>query len=435
MELAELPLEAKIEQPADVLVQTTESSKADGFIKEWKIRFELKCKRNPHLVLPVLHTVIGAILRDTRVYYDAESFDLRTSLLVVQDSGTGKKPAMEFTEAVIKGVLPKFRVKRRRTITSAGALGALKNEEATDSATGSKVTKTVPIKGDLEEVDFISVSEAGSLLETRQDQWGNDLIRDICESQDTNNKLSRRLRDGEVPEFTSKTILSLWSVPPTNISTLVTRSGLIQRFIPIFKIVPFKEYQELRDELVSRMGIKVDEEANVQPLIVALKNKPVIREFEFNPETREAIIKKGESLDEMLLDAGADYVERLKSFTVRREVLLTKLAVHHAWLDERKSVEPLDVEYAFDLLKGLWESMLEFFEDKWCLADTNDKEQIALKILEACKPVEINTFYNALCHQAQIHIALARRIAKNLESQGYVCRTGEKKNRFITRLK
>jgi len=76
--------------------KTSETSsnnlKADEFIEEWKKRFALKCKRNPHLALPTLHNVLSVILRDSKIHYGAEYTDLRTSLLVIQDSGAGKKP-------------------------------------------------------------------------------------------------------------------------------------------------------------------------------------------------------------------------------------------------------------------------------------------------------------------------------------------------------
>jgi hypothetical protein len=352
-------------------------SKAELFIDHWKTSFGNKCKRNPHLALPVMHNVIGAILRDVRIYYDSEWFDLRTSLLVIQDSGTGKKPAMEFAEGVVNGVLPAFKIKRRRNITSAGAIGGLTTQQVVDEKKGTTSTEAVPVKGDLETVDFLSYSEAGSLLETKADSWGNDLLKDICESQDANNKLSKRLKDGEIPEFTSKTVLSLWTVPPANISTLVAKTGLIQRFIPVFKSIPFDEYRSLRNEIVSKLGNKVDEETNLKPIIDSLKAKPMITDFKFTEETKSAIIEKSELLDEALLAAGADYVDRLKSFTVRRDLLMVKLAIQHTWLDERNNVEPIDIEYAFKLMDGLWNSMLEFFIEKWNLENSTDKQESA----------------------------------------------------------
>jgi hypothetical protein len=411
-------------------------SKAEKFINEWKTRFANKCKQNSHLALPALHNVLGAILRDVQLPYGSEYVDLRTSLLVIQDSGTGKKPAMEFIESIVTQVLPLFRVKRRSMLTSAGALGGLTLEQVTDEKTGKTVSQQVPVKGDLEEVDFLLVSEAGSLLECKPDQWGNNLLRNICESQDTNNKMSRRLKEGEVPEFTSRTVLSLWTVPPENISLLVTRSGLIQRFIPVFKSVSLQEYKSLREEIVANLGEKIDESANIKPLVDALKNKPVMLTFSFGSDTKAAISAKAAALDEVLLDAGgADFVDRLKSFTVRRDLLMVKLAVQHAWLDERSSVEPCDIEYAFTIMQGLWVSMLDFFSERWNLENTNDKEHVALTILEVGKPMGINEFYGKLCTQVGCQKVLARRIAQSLEAQGYVCRTGEKKNRIIERCK
>lgn len=429
----------EINQTKEVVVNSelllTGSSKAEAFVEQWKNRFAAKCKQNSHLSLPAMHNVIGTILRDVKIHYGAEYIDLRTSLLVIQNSGTGKKPAMEFAESVVTSVLPEIVVKRRSMLTSAGALGGLKPEMVEDMETGQKVSREVPVKGDLEIVDYLSVSEAGSLLECKPDQWGNDLLRNICESQDTNNKMSRRLKDGEVPEFTSKTVLSLWTVPPANISTLVTRSGLIQRFIPVFKTVSMAEYRSLRTEIISSLGEEVDESSNIQPLVDILRNKPIINHFLYGGDTKAAICARADALDEILLDIGAEYVDRLKSFTIRRDLLMVKLATQHAWLDERCKVEPKDVEYAFELMQELWTSMLDFFVDRWNLGDTNDKEHIALGIIEVGKVVDINEFYASLCKSAPCGIATARKIAETLESKGCIRRFGEKKKRKIERLK
>jgi hypothetical protein len=421
--------------PISTLSKSDVGSKASAFIEDWKRRFEKKCKLNPHLVLPVMHSVIGAILREVRIHYDAENVDMRTSLLVIQDSGTGKKPAMEFSEKIVQGVLPDFVVKRRSNLTSAGAVGTLTEAEIIEPTSKTKIKTYIPVYGDLKTTDFLSISEAGSLLETKMDQFGNDLLRNICESQDTDNKISKKLAKGEVPEFTSKTVLSLWTVPPSNINKLVTQTGLIQRFIPVFKTVTLSEYKSLRTEIISSLGQEVDEASNIQPVVDILKNKPLIDKFHFGSDTKKAICSKALVLDGILLDVGAEYVDRLKSFTVRRDLLMAKLAAQHAWLDERSNVEPEDVEYAFKLLEELWISMLDFFKERWNLADTNDKEHIALSILEVAKPVAVNDFYRLLCEQTRCGTATARKIAQVLEGRGYVRRFGEKSNRFIERLK
>ena len=95
--LDEIRLDASIKAS----LKSISGSKADDFIQQWKNRFSAKCKQNPHLSLPTMHNVIGVILRYVKIYYGAEYIDLRTSLLAIQDSGTGKKPAMEFAEIVV----------------------------------------------------------------------------------------------------------------------------------------------------------------------------------------------------------------------------------------------------------------------------------------------------------------------------------------------
>lgn len=114
---------------------------------------------------------------------------------------------------------------------------------------------------------------------------------------------------------------------------------------------------------------------------------------------------------------------------------MVKLAVQHAWLDEKSSVEPSDVEYAFELMDGLWATMLDYFIEKWHLENSTDKEQVALRILEVGKTIPINDFYGSLCSEVHCQRVLDGRIAQSLEGKGYIQRSGEPKNRMITRLK
>lgn len=404
---------------------TVSGCKADEFIEEWKKRFALKCKLNPHLALPTLHNVLGVILRDSKIHYGAEYTDLRTSLLVIQDSGAGKKPAMEFAESIVQGVLSKCAIARRSSLTSAGAVGTLIE---------TKMKTYIPVYGDLKNIDYLVVSEAGSLLETKMDPYGNDLLRNICESQDTNNKISKKLAKGEIPPFTSKTVLSLWTVPPPNVSTLITRSGLIQRFIFVFKSVSLDEYEVLSDEILSSIGTKVDEKANVQPLIDTLKQKPIIDEFTFQEYTKHLILEKKKLFDEILVDAGEKFVKELKSFTVRRDLLMVKLAAQHAWLDQRNNVEPVDIEYAFEISEELWNNLLAFVENLWGTGK-GENETNALYLLEVGKENALSEYYKTLMDKIKCKEALARRIVGRLEERGLIQRYGEKSNRIIVRLK
>ena len=86
-------------------------------------------------------------------------------------------------------------------LTSPGALGGLKTETVENPDTGRKVSTEVPVKGDLETVDYLSVSEAGSLLECKPDQWGNDLLRNICgksRHKQQNEQTTQRRRNSRI---------------------------------------------------------------------------------------------------------------------------------------------------------------------------------------------------------------------------------------------
>lgn len=160
----------------------------------------------PHLATRTLHTTIGLLLRDVKFHYRDGCSDLRDSTIVQQDSGTGKKPAIEFVEEIARHL--DFSVRRRSSITSAGAIGTLFEKKGGIFET----------QGDLRVFDLITCSEADSILYTPMDKFGNDLLTNLCESQDPNNVISKRLARGEITPFTSKSSLFLTTTIPTKIN-------------------------------------------------------------------------------------------------------------------------------------------------------------------------------------------------------------------------
>lgn len=312
---------------------------ADDLIAEWNKAFKAKVRLMPHLAVRSLHTIVGLCLSHVTIEYRGDRTDLRDSSIVMQDSGTGKKPTIQFVEEVA-GFLG-FSYRRRSNITPAGALGTirLKNGEP------------VEITGDLKTFDLVTCAEADNILYTRIDSFGNDLLTNICESQDTENKISRRLAEGEVGPYSSKTSLFLTTtVPQALVNPRWLEKGLFQRFGIAIKEVPIETYKAVRDELVDTVGepCEVGDKA-VQELAKELHRKRsacATPKFVFSAEVKEAIKEEGHSLDKMLEDMRNEtLISKTKSFTIRRDLKMITYACHHAWLDNRQKLNEADVEY------------------------------------------------------------------------------------------
>jgi hypothetical protein len=331
---------------------------ADEFITEWNETFNSKVRLMPHLAMRSLHTIVGLCLRDVNIEYGGDYVDLRDSSIVMQDSGTGKKPTIAFVEEITSKLGYTFR--RRSNITPAGALGTirLKNGEPTE------------IAGDLKTFDLVTCSEADSILYTKIDSFGNDLLTNICESQDSKNKISRRLAEGEVAPYSSKTSLFLTTtVPPALVNPRWLEKGLFQRFGIAIREVPIETYKAVRDELVDSVGKSCENnDKSIEELAKELARKRTALpspKFTFSKDVKEAIKEKCHLLDEILENLKNEtLLARTKSFTVRRDLKLITYVCHHAWLDNRQELGTADVEYGFEVAKQSWNDILNFFGRK-----------------------------------------------------------------------
>jgi hypothetical protein len=326
----------------------------DEFITEWNEAFNAKVRLMPHLAVRSLHTIVGLCLSHVTIEYKGDRTDLRDSSIVMQDSGTGKKPTVEFVERI--AALLSFSYRRRSSITAAGSVGTirLKNGEP------------VEIAGDLKTFDLVTCAEADSILYQKIDPYGNDLLTNICESQDSENVISRRLAEGEVQPYTSNTSLFLTTTIPRGlINPRWLEKGLFQRFGIAIKDVPLDTYKSVRDELVDSVGESCDSnEKAIAELAKELKRKLAAipnPNFTFPEEVKEAIKERGHSLDKMLEDMNnVTILEMTKSFTIRRDLKMITYACHHAWLDNRQELSTDDVNYGFNVSQQSWGDILNF---------------------------------------------------------------------------
>ena len=327
---------------------------ADDFIDEWNEAFSSKVREMPHLAVRSLHTIVGLCLGHVNVAYKGNRADLRDSSLIMQDSGTGKKPTIEFVEKI--AAMLGYSYRRRSNITASGAIGTIRLRK----------DKSEEIEGDLKKYDLVTCAEADSILYQKIDSYGNDLLTNICESQDSENVISRRLAEGEVQPYTSRTSLFLTTTAPRAlISPRWIEKGLFQRFGITIKEVPLDTYKSVRDELVDSVGESCSgNDKAIEELAKELRRKRAAipnPNFAFSKEVKETFKERGYSLDKMLEDMNNRIIlDMTKSFTIRRDLKTITYACHHAWLDNRQELTSADTEYGFSVSQQSWNDVLNF---------------------------------------------------------------------------
>lgn len=327
---------------------------AEEFITAWDNAFNSRVRQMPHLAVRSLHTIVGLCLSHVTIEYKGNRTDLRDSSIVMQDSGTGKKPTIEFVEKM--AAMLSFSYRRRSNITASGAIGTIRLRR----------NKAEEIEGDLKKFDLVACAEADSSLYQKTDAYGNDLLANICESQDSENVISRRLAEGEVQPYTSKTSLFLTTTVPRGlINPRWLEKGLFQRFGIAIKEVPLETYKSVRDELVESVGESCNNsDKAVEELAKELKRKRnacATPKFSFPKEIKDEIREKCHGLDKMLEDMNDEAILNVtKSFTIRRDLKMITYACHHAWLDNRQELCAADVDYGFSVSQQSWNDILNF---------------------------------------------------------------------------
>ena len=330
---------------------TTTQLDASQFINQYNSVFSRKVFQMPHFATRSLHTVIGILLRDVQVYFGGSNIDLRNSSIVMQSSGAGKQPTIEFILEIVKHFGIDFRP--RKMITSAGAVGTIVDG------------KEVP--GDLKKLDLIVCAEGDSILYPQMDRFGGDLLTDLCISQDANNSITKRLAAGEIEPYTSKTSFFITTTVPVRINPRWVEKGLFQRFGMNIKDVEIPVYQGVRNEVVDKIGEKDDLSGDIEVLAAILTLKPIPKEFIFSKKIKEEIKAKAQVLDKVLIDFTKPYVKTTaKTFTIRRDLKMIVYACHHAFLDNRNEINSEDVNYAYNISSGSWQDILSFIGREPC---------------------------------------------------------------------
>ena len=333
---------------------------AEFFIEQWEKACETKIIDMPKLVRRAMHTIVGILLKDTTMNFNAQKIDMRDSSTIFQTSGSGKKLIMEIVEDMATRL--KIKWARRSSITSAGAVGTIRLD---------KDKKAVSIYGDLKNYDLITCSEADSILFTKIDQHGNDLLTNLCESQDHGGIISKRLAIGSLDQYTSTTSLFFTTTVPFMFQKRWLKKGYIQRVSCEINIVPFPVYVKIRNNIFRNAGIKSSNGEPFRELAKILLEKKVPKSFTSTPAINEKFLKYAQKLDEVLIKLKqTEVMEILKSFTIRRDQKMMVYACHHAFLDERDTLEQADLKYAFDLALDSWRQKIDFIGVKRSLVKT-----------------------------------------------------------------
>ena len=347
-----------------------------------KVFDEHSIKNKPYGRL-ILHVVLGQALKNICFRVGARRIDIRLHGLLIRPSGSGKGAGYGFYANLVNTL--GFNNQLLTESTDAGLVGTAQINPQT------REPELLP--GLMVDADLISMEEASVLFDYQSDFSKKNLTYlqiAMNPLEDASCHISKRI--GMLPEpieFDPHcSFLLMTYIPDKFVDSLIKR-GVIQRFIPIIQRVPVEERLNVVKIAIDRIGsatlTKVDDEyasvVNRLKIIINKYNKLGVienpdkltkeqidkirseAEFSITDSARKALEQVIVNFTEMIKDTTMMAQEKLEEFTHRNFEILMKLAIHHALLSMKTTVNTADIIYAKQVYKPIWESLIYNIED------------------------------------------------------------------------
>lgn len=382
----------------DVIVEENELKKIEEKTKEnknyylidkfiWSYQAEII--DNDTLGRCALHYILGSLLRHKRIYRSEYKWiDWRIHLILIQMSGTGKGETANYIDRIIKRIgfpmknnftntlLPRNQWRKITTITSGVSTPeSLVNTYVYEKGVPKKDENGELIinMGSLQYYDFFIYEEGGHLFNGSQKSLDmtDSFLRAMEPIGSSNNKIDKKLTQyASALPTTSESSLFFMTRPMGKLKKEVAASGLFQRCLFIPRELNYKIVNDMRkgsaDNDLLYMGNVKNKKVNefYEDMIEEIFK---VIEFSYDKEfclsqhnldkIRKFVNDKLDWFyDNMISDVPSDDLKYiLSSLQNRYKDNMITLAYHSAAMRYSNIVDLEDFQYAFELIKELYE--------------------------------------------------------------------------------
>ena len=331
-----------------------------------------------------MHVVLGQALKNIHYKMGNRKIDIRVHLLLIKPQGTGKGAgfgvAMRFAQAL------GLDFQTLTSSTDAGLEGTLEYDE---------VEKEMAITpGLLQTADIIAMEEASVLFDLVSDfSKKNMTLMQITMNplDDASCHIDKKL-GSELISFKPHASFLLTTYPPDKLADKIVKTGFLDRTIAVFEDVTLEDRLEVIKQLMPKINaISSQESADEFDSI----SKRLIRVTEFAnkhipngcmvipKDVQTLLLEVIEEFAMKILDASPKAREKLEHFISRLYETLLKLAIHHAVLDLRNSVDVSDIAYARLTFLPIWTNLIISMESLLVISgeERARKNQVILQSL------------------------------------------------------
>jgi hypothetical protein len=363
---------------------TESGGNADEIVKKWVELFSCYSIHNEIYAHQCLHLFVGHLLKDIVFYKENKVDDLRFNFFLIQSSGSGKSAALEFLYLMAQFLGIDFKIVVN--ITEAGLVGSIVEREGRP--------RYIPGLLDTNDTDgkgrIIWFDEANTFLSLDTLDYNKNIIESVEIALNPlpspSCKIYKRMKMGTI-EYRPKVSFGFTTYPIADKKIIeILKKGLFQRAMPYYHELTEAEWQQLTIDLVKSLIVsnskkrKAPEQwqefinqrtLQMKQLAEKIKEVYVFAQQHTNitiaSGAPEAILRNfNEKINEMIKNIEPAYRDFFNTFRTRCLNEITKLAIHHAYLDLRDVVVGADFDYAANLIFKIFQSFiiaLENFEE------------------------------------------------------------------------
>lgn len=358
----------------DYALKLAKENKSYGVISQWIKDHDKYAYRQEFTGILAFHALLGQKIKDIFIYKEkmtngniplSHPIDLRINLILMRPSGTGKSVGLDFFNNVVKGI--ELVSRQPSDFTDAGLIGSVDKPDKF----GPNITY-----GIFKDSDFITFDEAEILFENNPHK--ENTLRRFNIALNTYKQASqliyKRMRWGELsynPHFSTYFV----SVPFFGFEEKL-KSGFPQRHLVFIEDEVINERLKSLREDISRISFTTSPDKREKLTAIGTQTYTYWKEIFENLQkfAAETQFKEAEDVK--------DYIERkikplfketekiksnevqgiMFSFLARYLDHLYRLVFHSAIIRQSSTIEKIDVDYAFSIIKKTYMSILYYIE-------------------------------------------------------------------------
>lgn len=343
-------------------------------LKEYNSIFDRYCYNSPFIGMQTFLLIMGQLFKDKKISKGDSFFDLRTHVLLIQPSGSGKSEALNFVELLCDKL--GLKVISSTDYTDAGLVGGVESKPPKKKDTEAEFKE-----GALQEADILSMDEASVLFRDNTPFALHARVylqKAMNHYESKSNHILRLLRDGRISFYPHASIWLTTVMPKEFYSVL--DSGFLQRMLINIEEEDIEKRKVNANEDINRIDFtkpyitegfsehtqRIETLANK---LIQLKNYHEFCTLNV-PESNRELIK--EISKEMFEAIGTipdqEKIKHLASFGTRYMIQIYKVAYLLAMSRHSKEMLEKDVLFASEIVSYCLKNLIIYLEDK---IDTN----------------------------------------------------------------